>query len=55
MMTNYLSLLSVVIGLLLYIFANNLKVARVGEMTFFAGLLSFLITVVPHMPPLVTK
>lgn len=38
----YLSLLVALIGLVMYFIAGNPKVARCGEMMFFAGMLAFL-------------
>jgi Na+/phosphate symporter len=45
----YLSLLVAVGGLLLYVLSEKLKLAEIGRISFFCGLLAFLLQVVPHM------
>lgn len=44
-MTIYLSLLVCLIGGAIYAFATNAKLTEIGRMTFFAGLLAFLLKV----------
>lgn len=39
----YLSLLVAVVGVLMYALAANPKVAEIGRLSFFAGLLAFLL------------
>lgn len=43
-MTIYLPLLVALIGLLMYAFCVNPKLAEVGRVSYFAGLLAFLLT-----------
>ena len=42
-MTIYVSLLVALIGVLVYAFAANPKLSEIGRLSFFAGLLAFLI------------
>ncbi len=42
-MVIYLSLLVALVGVLMYAFAANPKLVRVGEIMFFCGLLAFLL------------
>ncbi len=44
-MVIYLSLLVAIIGLLVYVLSANPKVSELGRVSFFAGLLAFLICV----------
>ena len=44
----YLSLLVAVIGLLAYALSANGKVQEIGRISFFAGLLTFLMQITPH-------
>ena len=44
----YLSLLAAIVGLLLYGFAANPKLQDIGKMTYFAGILAFLLLVGSH-------
>ncbi len=44
-MSAYLPVFVALAGLLLYGFANNAKVAEVGRLLFFAGILAFLLRV----------
>lgn len=44
-----LSVLAVLVGLLLYFLPVNPKVQEVGRMTYFAGLLTFLLQVGPQV------
>lgn len=46
-MTAYLSLLVAIIGLLTYALAVNAKAQEIGRVSFFAGLLAFLLQVGP--------
>jgi hypothetical protein len=48
-MVIYLSALFAIIGLLIYLASGNPKVSEVGRVTYFGGLLAFLITAVPHL------
>jgi len=48
-MVIYLSLLVCVIGLLAYALSANPKISECGRLAFFAGLLAFLISAVPHL------
>lgn len=45
----YLSLLVALVGVLMYGFSNNGKVAEIGRVSFFAGLLAFLLTAASHV------
>lgn len=45
----YLSLLVAVIGLFLYVLSVNPKLQEIGRVSFFAGLLVFLLQAVPRM------
>jgi hypothetical protein len=45
----YLSLLVALIGGVLYLVAGRPQLAEIGRLSFFAGLLAFLLQVVPHM------
>lgn len=46
----YLSLLVCVVGLLIYaLTTNNAKIAEVGRLMFFGGLLAFLMTSAQHI------
>lgn len=47
-MVIYLSLLVALIGVLMYALLDNPKLAEIGRLSFFAGLLAFLLTVSPH-------
>jgi hypothetical protein len=40
----YLPLLIAIVGLLVYALSNNAKVAEIGRISYFAGLLAFLLT-----------
>ncbi len=44
-MTIYLSLFFALIGLLVYAFAANPKLQEIGRITYFAGLLAFLLRI----------
>ena len=44
-MTIYLSLLCALIGVLMYALCTNPKLAEIGRLMFFAGLLAFLLRV----------
>jgi len=44
-MVIYLSLLVALIGLLMYAFAANPKLQEIGRVSFFAGLLAFLLKI----------
>jgi Na+/phosphate symporter len=44
-MTIYLSLLCALVGLLMYALSSNPKLQEIGRLSFFAGLLAFLIRV----------
>ena len=46
-MTILVSLLVALIGLLMYAFAANPKLTEIGRISFFAGLLAFLLQVTP--------
>lgn len=48
-MTIYLSLLVALVGVLMYILASNPKIQELGRISFFAGLLAFLIQTAPHV------
>ena len=45
----YLSLLVAVIGVLVYALSNNGKVAEMGRIAYFAGLLAFLLQAATHV------
>lgn len=45
----YLSLLIALIGLLTYALSTNGKAAEIGRISFFAGLLAFLLQYAPHV------
>lgn len=45
----YLSLLVAIIGVLMYALAANPKLQEIGRLSFFAGLLAFLLEAVPRM------
>ena len=45
----FLSLIIAVIGLLIYALSSNAKVAELGRIAFFAGLLAWLLTGAPKM------
>lgn len=49
----YLSLLVAVIGVLMYALATNPKLAEIGRIALFCGLLAFLLVSVPHLVTLV--
>lgn len=51
----YLSLLVALVGVLMYALSANTKLAEIGRLAFFAGLLAFLLTAVPHMVSLLGK
>jgi len=48
-MNIYLSLLVAVVGVLAYALSNNGKVQEIGRISFFAGLLAFLLQISPKM------
>lgn len=48
-MVIYLSLLIAVIGLLMYALCTDGKLSEIGRLSFFAGLLAFLMQAVPHL------
>ena len=48
-MTIYLSLLVALVGVLLYALATNGKVVEIGKISFFAGLLAFLLQIAPKV------
>jgi len=48
-MVIYLSLLVAVVGVLMYALCVNAKLAEIGRLGFFAGLLVFLLQAVPHL------
>lgn len=48
----YFSLLIALIGLLAYALSANPKIQEIGRLSFFAGLLSFLLTLTPKMAEL---
>lgn len=50
-----LSLLTAVVGLVLYFIATNAKVAEVGRLAFAVGLLAFLLQVSPKVIDLLPK
>ena len=45
----YLSLLVAIVGLLAYALSSNPKIAEIGRLSYFAGLLAFLLEAVPHL------
>jgi hypothetical protein len=45
----YTSLLIALVGLLMYVLSANPKLQEVGRLSFFAGLLAFLITGLQHV------
>ena len=45
----YLSLLVCIVGLLMYALMDNPKLSEIGRLSFFAGLLAFLLESVPRM------
>jgi Na+/phosphate symporter len=49
----YTSVLIALIGLLMYAFCVNPKLAEIGRITYFAGLLAFLLTGVTHLATVV--
>jgi hypothetical protein len=51
-MAIYVSLLFAIAGLLVYAFAVNSKLAEIGRITYFAGLLAFLLVVAPQIAKL---
>jgi len=51
-MSIYISLLAALLGLLLYAFAANPKIAEIGRLLFFAGSLAFLLQLGPQMTQL---
>ena len=44
----YLSLLIAIVGLLMYALATNPKLQEIGRISYFAGLLAFLIRLTPE-------
>ena len=48
-MTIYVSLLCALVGLLLYALSANGKVAELGRIGFFAGLMAFLLQLTPRV------
>lgn len=48
-MTIWLSLLVALVGVLMYALCANPKLQRIGEMSYFAGLLAFLLQVSPKV------
>jgi len=51
----YLSLLVAVVGVLMYALCTNPKLAEIGRLAFFAGLLAFLLQLSPEMLKLIGK
>jgi Na+/phosphate symporter len=49
----YVSLLVALIGLLMYAFAANPKLQEIGRVSFFCGLLAFLLRVTDTLVPLI--
>ena len=49
----YLSVLTCIIGLVIYFAATNGKVSTVGLYMFWVGLLAFLLGGAPHLPTIV--
>jgi hypothetical protein len=49
----YLSLLVCIVGALIYAFATNPKLSEIGRMSFWCGLLAFLLTAPGHLVSLV--
>lgn len=49
----FLSLLVCLVGGILYLVASRPQLAEIGRLSFFAGLLAFLLQVAPHMLSLV--
>lgn len=45
----YLSLLVAIVGLLAYALSANPKIAEIGRITYFAGLLAFLLELPAHL------
>lgn len=45
----YLSLLVALVGVLLYALSNNGKLQEIGRLSFFAGLLTFLLQISPRV------
>jgi hypothetical protein len=45
----YLSLLVALIGVLMYALYTNVKLAEIGRIAYFSGLLAFLLQVAPHL------
>jgi Na+/phosphate symporter len=45
----YLSLLVAIVGVLMYALAANPKLSEIGRLSFFAGLLAFLLESLPRM------
>jgi hypothetical protein len=54
-MVIYFSLLVAVIGLLLYAFSANPKLAEIGRITYGCGLLAFLLTLPGHTVALLPR
>lgn len=52
-MVIYASLLVALIGGVMYLLLDNPKAAEIGRLSFFAGLLAFLIQATPHIVPVV--
>jgi len=48
-MVIYLSLLVAVVGVLMYALCVNAKLAEIGRISYFAGLIVFLLQAVPHL------
>jgi len=48
-MTIYLSLLVALLGVLGYALASNAKLAEIGRIAFFSGLLAFLLQISPKV------
>lgn len=44
----YLSLLVAIVGLLMYALATNPKLQEIGRISYFAGLLAFLMRITPE-------
>lgn len=44
-MVIYLSLLVAIVGVLMYVLSTNAKLAEVGRISYFAGLLAFLLLI----------
>lgn len=48
-MSIYFNLLVSLVGLVIYAISTNAKLAHVGDVMFWTGLLAFLLTNVPHI------